>query len=165
MYRMKPVNEQAMVDVNFRNKTSKASLVPQKYLRKGLDWPTCRYIRMCISRALRSYVDSGLRPPRERRRVGAYKRFLGCGIITFAEHLQSLWHNEMSWDNYGSLWELHFIRPLSDWDMSVDANMLAGFHYKNIEPQLCSDRSNSHRKEVDPYEYLRDKATFPPHSK
>lgn len=159
---MKPVDPNAVVDVNLRSKKGDYAPIPQKYLVQGIEWPMARTVRMSISRALRSYLDNGLRPPPERRRVGEWKRYLGCGIMTFAEHLQAEWFDEMKWENYGSLWELNYIKPLSDFDMSKDENMLAAFNFKNIQPRLVKDRTNAHKKDNDPYEYLRNKATFPP---
>lgn len=142
---VKPVNGEAFVDLNERNKRTDGSLVRQKYCVMGLEWPHARTLRAHISRALRNYIDSGMKAPQERRRQGVWRDYLGCGIMTFAEKLQDQFHGDMSWDNYGQLWELSYIIPLSEFDMSNNENMMKAFNFINLQPRLCVHRPTPRR--------------------
>lgn len=63
---------------------------------------------------------------------GFYKYF-GCDKQTLYAHLESKFAPEMSWDNYGVVWQVDHVVPLSLG--KHDANLLLKLcHYKNLQP-------------------------------
>lgn len=56
--------------------------------------------------------------------------YLGCTIQEYKTYLEPLFTPEMTWDNYGSYWEIDHIQPLSKG---------GSFHYTNTQPLTISD--------------------------
>lgn len=56
--------------------------------------------------------------------------YLGCTIQEYKEYLEPLFTPEMTWDNYGSYWEIDHIHPLSK---------EGSFHYTNTQPLTVKD--------------------------
>jgi len=48
-------------------------------------------------------------------------------------HLESLFYENMSWDNYGK-WEVDHIRPVSSFNQCDDSDLKTCWHYSNIQP-------------------------------
>lgn len=62
-----------------------------------------------------------------------YNKYLNYNMVTLKEHLEKQFTSEMSWDNYGSYWELDHIIPKSQ------------FNYSSVDDkefQLCWSLSN-----------------------
>ena len=59
---------------------------------------------------------------------------LGMSISNFRMHIESLWVPEMSWENYGSLWDLDHIFPLSKSDLTDRVQFLAVCNWRNYRP-------------------------------
>lgn len=58
---------------------------------------------------------------------------LGCSIISFKKHLESLFKDGMSWDNYGE-WHIDHIKPLSIFNLENDEDVKIACNYKNMQP-------------------------------
>jgi hypothetical protein len=60
---------------------------------------------------------------------------IGCSFKEFVTHIESLWKEGMSWDNYGFYgWHLDHIRPKSSFDLTNPEEQKKCFHYSNIQP-------------------------------
>lgn len=59
---------------------------------------------------------------------------LGCTPDEFKAHLESLFDANMSWENYGSYWEIDHIKPCVSFDLTDPAQQKACFHYTNCRP-------------------------------
>ena len=59
-------------------------------------------------------------------------------IETLKKHFESFFKPDMSWENYGEVWNIDHIYPLSkiDWDNTEQINEVC--NYKNLIPQYCS---------------------------
>ncbi len=71
---------------------------------------------------------------------------LGCGLKHFKKHLESLFMEGMSWDNYG-VWHIDHIQPCMTFDMTKKSNHSKCFHYKNLRP-LWGDDNRKRKKKV-----------------
>jgi len=83
------------------------------------------------------------------RRQYVYKtnhtvEYLGCTIEQLKAHLSSLFKPDMTWQNYGELWEIDHIRPCASFDLTQQRNQYECFHYSNTKPSyITENRSKS----------------------
>lgn len=60
---------------------------------------------------------------------------LGCSIEGFIAHIESLFQDGMSWENYGQYgWHIDHIKPCSSFDLSDPEQQKLCFHYSNQRP-------------------------------
>jgi hypothetical protein len=59
---------------------------------------------------------------------------LGCKAEEFKLYIESLFTNEMTWDNYGVYWEMDHIFPLSKIDLKNNMEIELATHFLNIRP-------------------------------
>ena len=63
---------------------------------------------------------------------------LGCSISECKHHLESLFQEKMSWDNYGE-WHIDHIKPCSSFDLTDPEQQAECFHYTNLQPLWAVD--------------------------
>jgi len=63
---------------------------------------------------------------------------LGCTIEELKVHIQRLFAEGMSWDNYGQ-WHIDHIVPCSVFDLSDPVEQQQCFHYTNLQPLWAED--------------------------
>lgn len=69
-----------------------------------------------------------------------FDEYLGCTVVFFMSYIESLWEDEMSWDNYThSGWHLDHIRPCASFDLTDPAQQRQCFHYSNYQPLWAKD--------------------------
>ncbi len=96
-------------------------------------------LRRRLNKALRGQVKSG----------SAIKD-LGCTVEFFKDWISEKFTNEMTWENYGTVWHIDHITPLSCFDLSVRQQVLKAVHYTNLQPLLASEnirKGGANRKE------------------
>jgi hypothetical protein len=86
---------------------------------------------------MRNRLRCFLKPRKNLKKAQKTMEMLGCSVEFFKKHLESLFEDGMSWDNYGGLgvasnWTLDHIIPLSVAQTSDDLIKLS--HYTNIRP-------------------------------
>jgi hypothetical protein len=76
---------------------------------------------------------------------GAYKpdttrNIVGCDWNVLKEHLESLFKDGMSWENYGYYgWHVDHIIPLSEFDLNDPEQFKKAMHYTNLQPLWMED--------------------------
>lgn len=76
---------------------------------------------------------------------GQYKhgttiKLVGCSTDELQKHLESLWQEGMSWDNYGLHgWHIDHIKPLSSFNLTDKEEQQKAFHYTNLQPLWAED--------------------------
>lgn len=92
---------------------------------------------------------------KDKQGIPKYERDLnfGCSISEFKSYIESLWQEEMSWDNYGKnsgqerYWELDHVKPLSSFNLTdVDEAERCG-HYRNLQPLWSEDHKKKTKSE------------------
>ena len=61
----------------------------------------------------------------------------GCDIEFIRKHLESLFEEEMSWENHGLLkdgWQIDEIRPVSSFDLTDIRQQKVCFNWRNRQP-------------------------------
>lgn len=63
---------------------------------------------------------------------------IGCSREQLIKHIESMFDENMSWDNYGS-WHIDHIKPCSLFDLSDEKQQKECFHYTNLQPLWAKD--------------------------
>lgn len=59
---------------------------------------------------------------------------LGCSFPELKLHIESQFYPEMSWDNWGLVWELDHIKGCINFDFNIPGELEKCFHYTNLRP-------------------------------
>lgn len=62
------------------------------------------------------------------------KELLGCSIQECRNYLENQFKPEMTWDNYGKVWEIDHIKPCSSFNFLNKDDQHKCFHYTNLQP-------------------------------
>jgi len=90
-----------------------------------------------IKHNLRSRLSSAIRS----QSCGKYRnteKLTGCSVKILREHIERLFDEKMSWENYGE-WHIDHIRPCCSFDLSNEDEQLECFHYTNLQPLWAKD--------------------------
>ncbi len=71
---------------------------------------------------------------------------LGCDIVDFRKHLESLWQPGMTWENYGRWefgqpmkWHIDHIKPCASFNLIDEEQQKLCFHWTNMQPMWAQD--------------------------
>jgi hypothetical protein len=78
------------------------------------------------------------------------KDILGCSIEFFKVYIEEKFIDSMSWDNYGTYWDIDHRIPLST--AVTEEQVLKLNHYTNLQPLDSNTNRNIKRDKVDFYE-------------
>jgi hypothetical protein len=82
---------------------------------------------------------------------------IGCSPEELRQHLESLWQEGMSWDNYGAYttggamtWHIDHIIPCDSFDLTNETEQAECFNYENLQPLWAVDniRKSNNEEEV-----------------
>jgi len=107
-----------------------------------------------VKRNLRAALGSAVKRFRAKKFTNTMK-LLGCEIGFFIEYLTSKFEEGMSWDNYGE-WHIDHIHPCASFDLTVEEQQRACFHYTNLQPLWGAD--NIRKSDMLPEEWEKLKA-------
>jgi len=71
--------------------------------------------------------------------------------MMFKKWLEFQFHDGMTWQNYGSLWTVDHILPLSAFDFTNEAHQKIAFNWKNTQPSIDNFKKSA---KIRPYEYF-----------
>jgi hypothetical protein len=60
--------------------------------------------------------------------------YLGCSIKEYIVYLENMFLQNMSWENYGAVWEIDHKIPLSSFNLTQEENIYEAFKYQNTQP-------------------------------
>lgn len=70
---------------------------------------------------------------------GSAIKDLGCTLEFFKKYLESKFYGDMTWDNYGSYWEIDHIKELHTFDLTDPIQLEQAVHYTNLQPLTIND--------------------------
>lgn len=126
---------------NNRARRIAASSAYQKRMRK-------------IDAVLRIRLSLGVRLSQILRKKGTVKavgtmKLVGCTRNDLMLHLQDQFRDPMSWNNYGTIWEVDHIRPCKSYDLTNTDHQKACFHFSNLQPLFKEEnRKKSSKYEI-----------------
>lgn len=124
-----------------KDKISKYKTEYQNRRRKNDPIFKLKYV---ISRAIRNSLRvKGLSKSKKSMDI------LGCSIIFFKNYIEDKFTSEMNWDNYGIIWDIDHIIPLSTAFTEEDVVKLN--HYTNLQPLNSYINRNIKKDRVDFY--------------
>jgi len=100
------------------------------------EWCRRRYHSDPVYRAITCYrarVWAALRKSKTTKTQTAFA-LLGCTIPHFMDHIAAKFKGRMSWENYGRVWEIDHILPISFFDLTDAKQCATAFHYTNCQP-------------------------------
>lgn len=74
--------------------------------------------------------------------------YLAMSIASFKAWIEHQWYDDMSWENYGQLWEIDHVYPCSMFDLTLEDDKRECFHWSNMRPLLKSQNSAKSNKIV-----------------
>lgn len=90
-----------------------------------------------MNRNLRRRILSAIK---DKRKSDLSENLLGCSWMEARRHIESLWKDGMSWDNYGMHgWHIDHIKPCASFDLSKPEQQKKCFHYTNLQPLWAKD--------------------------
>lgn len=83
-------------------------------------------LKMNLSRRMRQFIS---------KQGHTTIELIGCSINTFKNHIESLFTDGMSWENYGrNGWHIDHILPCASFDLTDLEQRKKCFHYTNLQP-------------------------------
>ena len=64
---------------------------------------------------------------------------VGCELDELLLHLENQFIEGMTWDNYGTYWEIDHIKPCNAFDLEDLNEQLKCFHYTNLQPLTVTE--------------------------
>lgn len=87
--------------------------------------------------ALRTRLNSAIKSQNVTKQVKTIE-LIGCSIEELKSHLESLFTEGMSWENYGE-WHVDHKRPCASFDLTKEEEQKLCFHYTNLQPLWALD--------------------------
>lgn len=92
-------------------------------------------LRERIRKALRGIAQSG-----------RTMELLSCPMWSFKIYLESLFEVGMTWENYGTVWEVDHIIPCALFDLTKPDHQHRCFHFSNMQPMFVSENRAKGKK-------------------
>lgn len=112
------------------------------------------YFRLCMN--IRGRISKAIKRNSKR---GKSLELLGCSVEFLKRHLEKKFLPGMTWDNYGSEWQIDHIVPCSLFDMSDKWHQFVCFNWRNLQPLWTKDNQVKHNMLPENYkeiiEYIR----------
>lgn len=70
---------------------------------------------------------------------------IGCTLDELKQHLENLFSEGMSWENYGK-WHVDHKKPCSLFDFTLESDQKACFNYNNLQPLWAEDNLRKSNK-------------------
>lgn len=90
-----------------------------------------RRLKDALRCSVRAYIGS------KKTRKSATFEIIGCTPEELRKHLESKFRDGMTWENYGSYWEVDHIVPLASAKNVAELFNLS--HWTNLQPLTCSE--------------------------
>ena len=90
------------------------------------------------SAALRNLINQNIRirlqdKPRRKQQNKA-DILLGCPVEQYILYIQNAWDAMMTWENWGTYWQIDHIKPCHTFDLTSKDEVLRCFHHTNTRP-------------------------------
>ena len=66
-------------------------------------------------------------------------KYLGCSVEEFKIYLEKQFDQNMSWENYGTYWEIDHIKPIETFNFSNEIEIYNCWNYQNLQPLTINE--------------------------
>lgn len=80
------------------------------------------------------------------KKVKRTTEYIGCTIEELKSHLEAKFSEDMTWDNYGSLWHIDHIIPCAAWNLQNEFENACCWNFRNLQPLLSSENQSKRDK-------------------
>lgn len=102
---------------------------PKKNVKRSPQWKRATSLRSQLRLLVRGLAE-----------YDSLKELVGCDHETLKVHLESLFQEGMSWENYGKHgWHVDHIKPCIAFDLTNKAQAMQCFHFTNLQPLWASE--------------------------
>jgi len=112
---------------------------PQQRKRKQID------VNFRLSCMLRDRLNKAIKG---NYKTGSAVKDLGCSIYFLKQYVENKFYGGMTWDNWGTIWQLDHIISLWKFDLTDREQFLKAVHYTNLQPLSILDHREKTAKEV-----------------
>lgn len=140
--------EHHLANVRLRNKTHRKEIQQQSNRRKVA---RCRsdptYLLEC---RVRNRCYEAIRNVKGRKTASTIT-MLGCTVGELRKHLEGLFYEGMTWDDYGygpETFQIDHIIPIRLFDLTKPEEQFRAFHYTNLQPLWWDDHQIKTRKDM-----------------
>jgi hypothetical protein len=119
--------------------------LPRRKLRYKLD-PQHRIAACCRTRIAVTLKAAG------QNKSERTKELLGCDLKFFKEFVEHQFIDGMTWNNWGALWELDHVIPISHFNLVEKPERLKAFNYTNCKPVLKSYNRSKNASLPEPHQ-------------
>lgn len=102
----------------------------REWKRKKRDTDIQYKLSSNTSRRIRYELNTLLKGKKTKRTV----ELIGCSIEFLKRHIETKFEDDMSWDNYGKVWEIDHIIPCSSWNLADEFENICCWNYRNLQP-------------------------------
>lgn len=129
-----------------RNQTTEGKLNiklhNQKRIKSGKynEWYNQKYandLNFRIKSTLRARQHQALSDKKYNRTMAN----IGCTVAFFKAHIEKQFKEGMSWDNWGTVWQIDHIKPCASFNLTVEKEQKKCFHYLNQQPLWSLDNN------------------------
>jgi hypothetical protein len=71
---------------------------------------------------------------------------IGCSLLHLIAHIESHFTPDMTWENYGTIWEIDHIKPCIRFNLVDEEQQKLCFNWKNLQPLLVYDNRSKGKK-------------------
>ena len=111
----------------------------RKYQKDRLSWD----IEYKLKTRLRGRLSRAMRTGQKR---GSAVEDLGCSVEFLKSYLENKFTSEMSWKNYGEVWEIDPKKPLAAFNLADMVEFRVACNWRNLQPLLVHDNRSKGSK-------------------
>jgi hypothetical protein len=114
----------------YHKKTKDESRVyKREYMRRRLSEDPEFYIMHLMRDRIRKALRKGY------KKAASTATLIGCSISELRKHIESKFTTGMTWENQGvGGWEIDHIRPCASFNLMLNEDQVACFHFTNLQP-------------------------------
>jgi hypothetical protein len=86
-----------------------------------------------LKKLIRCRLNQSLKANKSNKNNSSIK-YIGCSIEEFKLYIEKQFLPEMSWDNWGRIWELDHKKGCCNFDLNIESEVYKCFNYKNQKP-------------------------------
>ncbi len=127
---------------NNRDKIKEINQNTKEYKRQWAQKQRKENIQYRLKENIRSRINLSLK-----NKSNSSKELLGCPIEKYIVYLEKQFDQNMTWENYGTYWEIDHIKPISTFDLTNEQEIKKCFNYQNTKPLSINENRQKGNKE------------------